>query len=140
MVHKYTVVAGAIITEMPHCVSYLTVLIHMFIWRLTNVLSNLINIFQCHKCTHHDGSIFCIQEVVKMQNKECENNVFNTLCLHLSPLFKYLLYWQCPISRLCPDTIHIEQGHFLSVPEYLHLNIILIIIINIAFKTQMAAG
>jgi len=78
------------------------------------------------------GSIFCIQEVVKMQNKECENNVFNTLYLHLSPLFKYLLYWQCPISRICPDTIHIEQGHFLNVYIY----IIFIIIINIGFKTQ----
>ena len=33
------------------------------------------------------GSILCIQEVVKMQKKECENDVFNTLCLHLRNLY-----------------------------------------------------
>jgi len=34
----------------------------------------------------------------------------------LSPLFKYWFYSQCPISRICPDTNNIEQGH--SILEY----------------------
>ena len=51
-----------------------------------------------------------------MQHKVYENIFFfKTLSLQLFSFFKYLPYWQCPISRICPDTIHIEEGHFLNI-------------------------
>jgi len=63
------------------------------------------------------GCIFCIQDVVKMQNKEFEKQCFQYTLLTFVSSIQILIYSQCPISRICPDTINIEQGH--TILEYL---------------------
>jgi len=55
-----------------------------------------------------------------MQNKEFEKQYFQYTLRSLLTFvssFQIFFNWQCPISRICPDTIHIEQGD--SIFEYL---------------------
>jgi len=63
------------------------------------------------------GCIFCKHIVVKMQNKEFEKQCFQYTLLTFVSSIQILTLLTVSDSRICPDTIHIEQGY--SIHEYL---------------------
>ena len=57
------------------------------------------------------GCIFCIQGVVKMQNKEFEKQCFQYTLLTFVSFIQILFFLTASNFNICPDSINNEQGH-----------------------------